>query len=82
VDPDRAREILADKDHLTPVLAALGVSLVRGARTERNRQTDDETEDGEQQRADGERVDELGDAGNERGPQCYNSQWEDHLGKH
>jgi hypothetical protein len=81
VNPDGARQILGDEDHLTPVFPALCVSLIGGASTERDGETDDETQDGKQEGADCQWVYELRDTGDERRPESDNSQGKDHLGK-
>lgn len=47
VDPDEAREVLRCESELRPIFTAFIISLVGGGGTETERQTDNETEDGE-----------------------------------
>ena len=48
VHPQHAAHVLRRKDHLLPVAPALCIALVGGRIAERQAETDDETEDGEQ----------------------------------
>lgn len=82
VHPNGSGEVLTNQLQLRPVLATLGVTLVGRRGSERDGETDNETKHGEQQVADLELVNKLGDAGDERRPQGYDGQWKDHLGKH
>jgi hypothetical protein len=81
VDPDGACQVLTDKNHLTPVFSALCVPLVGGASTEGNGKTDNETENGEQEGADCQRIYEFWDTGNECRPESDDCQGKYHFGK-
>ena len=79
MDPDGAGQVLADELQLTPVFPAFCVSLIGRARAERDCETDDKTEDGQQQVADIQSPYELRDHSNRRGPEGNNDQGDDHL---
>ena len=71
VVPDCPCQVLANKDQLTPVLTALGVTLVCGACSERNSKTNNETKNSQKKSADFEFKDEFRDACDEGRPESY-----------
>lgn len=79
VDPDGAGQVLANKLYLTPVLPALHVALIGGAGAERDSKTDDETENGEQQVADIQRVNEFRDASDQGRPKANDDEGNEHF---
>ena len=79
MDPVDAAQILRRQDELGPVLATLGVALVGGGAAERQPQTDNETEDGEEERIDAEGLDELGDAGEHGRPSANRDERQNQL---
>ena len=79
VNPNSAGQVLADELKLTPILPAFCVSLVGGASTERNRKTDNETKNCEQQVADVQLVHKFRDTSNRSRPKANNNQGNEHL---
>jgi len=75
VVPNGPCQVLANKDQLTPVLSALGVTLVCGACSERNGKTNDETKNGQKKSADFELKYEFRDACDESRPESYYCEW-------